>query len=271
MRGSGAAVGSPRAPGARTAAPPPAAPARPAPAAAVAASLLGELLVTAGAVLLLFTAWQLWWTDVVAERAQAATTAELAEDWLSAGSAAVLASAEPPALEEPAPGAAFAVVHVPRFGQDWQPRPVVEGVGASDLEAGVGHYPGTALPGEVGNVALAGHRNTYGRPFHQVAELRPGDPVVLETAEGWFVYRATTSEVVRPEQVEVVAPVPGRPGAVPVERVLTLTACHPIASARERYVAHASFDRFVPRERGAPAELAATATAATGPSAGTPA
>lgn len=228
------------------------------------ASLLGELLVTAGAVLLLFTAWQLWWTDVVADREQAVTTAALAEDWLSgasavAGGSAPAAPAEPPALLAPAPGEPFAVVHVPRFGPDWQARPVVEGISATDLEAGVGHYPGTALPGEVGNVALAGHRNTYGRPFHGIAELRPEDAVVLETAEGWFVYRATTAEVVLPSQVDVVAPVPGQPGAAPVERLLTLTACHPIASARERYIQYASFDRFVPRADGAPDEVSAAA------------
>jgi len=232
--------------------------------AAVATALLGELLVTAGAVLLLFTGWQLWWTDVVAERDQAVTTAALAEDWrslASTGAPAAPATQEPPELAAPAPGAPFAVVHVPRFGPDWPPRPVVEGTGAADLEAGVGHYPGTALPGQVGNVALAGHRNTYGRPFHDIAELRPGDPVVLETAQGWFVYLATTAEVVLPSQVDVVAPVPGRPGDVPVERVLTMTACHPIASARERYVQHAVFDRFVPRAAGAPAELALPTTA----------
>ena len=226
------------------------------PVAAVAASLLGELLVSAGAVVLLFTAWQLWWTDVVADREQATTTAALSREWLALESTGTTVTAEPPALPAPAPGAAFAVVHVPGFGPDWQPRPVLEGTSTADLEAGVGHYPGTALPGEVGNVALAGHRNTYGRPFHQIAELRPGDPVVLETAEGWFVYRATTAEVVSPSEVDVVAPVPGRPGDVPVERVLTMTACHPIASARERYVQHATFDRFVPRAAGAPAELA---------------
>lgn len=240
---------------------------------AAGTSVLGELLLTAGALLLLFVAWQLWWTDVVADREQAVVTTALQEGWAAApvadpGVAADLApvSAPPPALAEPADGEAFAVVHVPRFGAGWQPRPVVEGTSADDLEAGVGHYPGTALPGQVGNAAFAGHRNTYGRPFHEIAELEPGDPVVVETAEGWFVYRATTAEVVRPRDVDVVAPVPGDPAAVPTERLLTLTACHPIGSARERYVQHAALDRFVPRAAGAPPELAGTAGAAPAPS-----
>ncbi len=236
---------------------------------AAATSVLGELLLTAGALLLLFVAWQLWWTDVVADREQAVVTTALQEGWAAAPATTVPptadpapASAPPPALAAPADGEAFAVVHVPRFGAGWQPRPVVEGTSADDLEAGVGHYPGTALPGEVGNAAFAGHRNTYGRPFHGIAELEPGDPVVVETAEGWFVYRATTAEVVRPRDVDVVAPVPGDPAAVPTERLLTLTACHPVGSARERYVQHAALDRFVPRAAGVPPELAGTAGAA---------
>lgn len=250
--------------------PPPARPGRRAGRAlAAATSVLGELLLTAGALLLLFVAWQLWWTDVVADREQAVVTTALQEGWAAAPATTVppaadpaAASAPPPALAAPAEGEAFAVVHVPRFGAGWQPRPVVEGTSADDLEAGVGHYPGTALPGEVGNAAFAGHRNTYGRPFHEIAELEPGDPVVVETAEGWFVYRATTAEVVRPRDVDVVAPVPGDPTAVPTERLLTLTACHPVGSARERYVQHAALDRFVPRAAGVPPELAGTAGAA---------
>ncbi len=133
-------------------------------------------------------------------------------------------------------------MHVPRFGTGYQPRPVLEGTSQTLLEDGVGHYPGTALPGAVGNVALAGHRVTYGKPFNQVAELVTGDAVVLETEEAWFTYRVTTSEIVGPRDVDVIAPVPGDPTAVPTERMLTLTTCHPMFSARERYVVHAVLD-----------------------------
>ncbi|MEJ5914595.1 class E sortase [Pseudokineococcus sp. 1T1Z-3] len=218
-------------------------------------TVLGELLVTLGVLLLLFTGWQLWWTDVVADREQAQTAAALVDRWADPQLVPTAGDAPVPDLAEPLAGEVFGLVHVPRFGPDWQPRPLVEGTTTADLEAGVGHYAGTALPGEVGNVAIAGHRNTYGKPFHGIAELQAGDPVVVETAEGWFVYRATTARVVRPDQVEVVAPVPGEPGAQPTERLLTMTACHPIGTARERYVQHAAFDRFVPRAAGAPSEL----------------
>jgi sortase A len=107
----------------------------------------------------------------------------------------------------------------------------------------------------VGNFAIAGHRVTYGRPFNQIAELRPGDPIVIETKDTWYVYRMRSDLIVTPDRVDVVAPVPEQPDAEPSERLLTLTACHPMYSARERYVVHAEFDRWQPKSAGEPAEL----------------
>ena len=223
-----------------------------------ATGVLGELLITAGVLLLLFVVWQLWWTDVQADAAQREVTDQLQQDW-GAGEEVPAPADDAPPPPEPAPAGdgPFAVVHVPRFGEGWQPRPVYEGTGLDLLEEGVGHYPGTALPGAVGNVALAGHRVTYGKPFNQVEELRTGDAVLVETAQAWYTYRVTSTQVVTPGQVEVIAPVPGDPTAVPTERMLTLTTCHPMFSARERYVVHAVLDDWQPRSAGEPASLGA--------------
>ena len=223
---------------------------------------LGELFITAGLLLLLFVAWQLWWTDVVANRAQAEITQDLTEQWgdTNRGAAPVETPedfGDPPALPEPAEGDPFAIVRVPSFGPEWQERPVFEGVGLDLLKKGVGHYVDTALPGAVGNFAVAGHRVTYGRPFNQIADLKPGDPIVVETAENWYVYRMRSAEIVTPDQVDVVAPVPGQPDAVPTERLMTLTACHPMYSARERYIVHAVMESWQPKSAGEPAALAA--------------
>lgn len=240
---------------------------------------LGELLVTAGALLLLFAAWQLWWTDVEAGREQRAAVEALEETWRAERSAAPPASpdpdaapapapapavegvdparaGEPPTLAPPAAGRPFALVRVPRFGSGYAV-PAHEGVGLrSVLDRGVlGHYPGSAMPGEVGNFSLAGHRVTYGRPLNRIAELRPGDAVVVETAAAYYTYRVRESRVVRPDQVEVVAPVPGVPGAAPSERLLTLTACHPMYSARQRYIVHAELEGWQPVGEGEPAAL----------------
>lgn len=230
---------------------------------------VGELCITLGALLLLFVAWQLWWTDVEAGREQREITAELRDAW---GDADALTPQpddltpvveppppqEPPVPADPEHGESFALVHIPRFGAGYVV-PADEGVSLEDvLNDGVlGHYPDTALPGEVGNFALAGHRVTYGRPLHRIAELRPGDAVVVETEDAWYVYRMRDHQIVTPDRVDVVAPVPNDPGAEPSERLLTLTACHPMYSAQQRYVVHAVLESWQPREAGAPTVLAA--------------
>ena len=232
------------------------------------ASLTGELLLTAGALVLLFVVWQLHWTDLASGRAQQRTVAELQADWASAPAAPATPAPAVPEAPAPAPtrsvdttppqGRAFAILYVPRFGDDYAV-PVLEGTGSTVLQQGIGHYRGTAGAGEVGNFALAGHRVTYGKPFHLIAELRPGDPVVVATATDWFTYRVTDSEVVSPSAVRVIAPVPDRPGEEPTEAVLTLTACHPMHSARQRYVVHAELESSRPRADGPPEALSGAA------------
>jgi sortase A len=109
---------------------------------------------------------------------------------------------------------------------------VVEGVTASALRAGAGHYPTTPLPCEPGNVAIAGHRTTYGKPFHHLDRLRPGDQIILETPVGSCVYEMRAQPfIVAPTNLGVVAPTE--------ESMLTLTTCHPKGSARERLIVQA--------------------------------
>ncbi len=111
---------------------------------------------------------------------------------------------------------------------------VVEGTTASALRAGAGHYPDTPLPCEIGNVAIAGHRTTYGRPFHNVDLLKPGMKVTLQTPIGECTYEITEEPfTVTPKQVEVVANTPD-------EAMLTLTTCHPKGSARQRLIIKAT-------------------------------
>ena len=194
----------------------------------------GEVLVTLGVLLLLFVAWQLWWTDVVAERDAARVVEQLRADFAGGP---VADGEGAPATD--LPGDSVALLHVPRFGADWV-RPVLEDTGPEVLATGVGHYVGTAGPGEVGNFAVAGHRTTWGRPFHDIDRLRAGDRVVVETAEHVYVYAVTGHEVVPPTDVAVIAAVPDDPGAAPEQPLLTMTSCHPRYSAAQRYVVHAA-------------------------------
>ena len=217
----------------------------------------GELLVTLGVLLLLFAAWQLWWTDVVSLRASDELVRTLEQDHAGGlAPSAVGADGLPEGTDE---GDAFAVVRIPRFGQDYA-RPVLEGTGRDVLARGVGHYAGTAGPGQVGNFALAGHRTTYGRPFHDVDRLVDGDRVVVETATEVFVYEVTSRDVVPPGDVGVIAPVPTEPGASPTEPLLTLTSCHPRYSATERFVVHGRLVESVPRTDWDPSVAAAPPT-----------
>ncbi len=122
-------------------------------------------------------------------------------------------------------------IKIPRIGVDVV---VVEGTTASALRAGAGHYPGTPLPCEVGNVAIAGHRTTYGRPFHDLDVLEPGDRITLETPVGACTYELREeSFVVSPTQTEVV-------DNTPDEARLTLTTCEPKGSARSRLIVTAT-------------------------------
>ena len=81
---------------------------------------------------------------------------------------------------------------------------VVEGTNTPDLRKGPGHYTGTPLPGQAGNAAIAGHRTTYGHPFYNLDSVKVGDPIVLTTLQGIFVYDTTKSFVVSPSDTTVV-------------------------------------------------------------------
>jgi sortase A len=105
---------------------------------------------------------------------------------------------------------------------------VVEGVSSSALRAGAGHYPSTPLPCEAGNVSIAGHRTTYGRPFHDLDLLEPGDEIRLVIPIGQCTYRVVDTQIVSPNDVGVIA--------TTADNRLTLTTCHPKGSARQRLV-----------------------------------
>ncbi len=233
--------------------------------------VIGEVLITIGVLLFAFLVWQLWWTDVVGNRAQAQIVAELPFTPVPAPTPSGTTTAQviapprhddPPVMAEPPHATTFATIQVPRW--DGEPeRPISQGTDrATVLDVlGVGHYEGTAMPGGVGNFSIAGHRTTYAKPFNRITELQVGDPIVIRTTDNaWYVYRVTSTEIVPPTDVQVIAPVPGKPGATPTERMITLTTCHPMFSARERYIVHGVLDYWAPTADGTPAELAPDAS-----------
>lgn len=228
--------------------------------------VLGEILITIGVLVLLYVVWQLWVGDAIQGAQNNAAGAELSQEWeaLPAPEPTPVegppeeepAEVEPIIAEEPGDGERFGVMWIPRFGADYAV-PMAGGVSrAVTLDPiGIGHYPGTAMPGEVGNVAVAAHRTTYGAPFHRIAELQVGDAIVIETEDGWYTYRFRTLEYVTPTQVEVIQSVPQVSETPDGERYLTMTSCSPMFSLAERIVAYSVFDSFQPRADGPPAAL----------------
>jgi LPXTG-site transpeptidase (sortase) family protein len=226
-------------------------------------ALISELLIIAGALTGLYVLWSGWWTDIAAVGRQRSLVEKLGHaDPDGVGRPHHEA---PPALsDDPESGTVFASMYVPRFGSDYA-RPVGEGIGRAEVlnTIGLGHYPGTALPGGVGNFAVAGHRVTYGKPLNQIATLQPGDQIIVRATDArkhldvWYVYTVTGSQIVTPDRVDTIAAVPNQPGVAPSEtdRWLTLTACHPMWSAAERYITHAKLDHWMPASDGAPAAI----------------
>lgn len=122
-------------------------------------------------------------------------------------------------------------VKIPAIGLDTV---VVEGITPSALRAGAGHYPTTPLPCENGNVGIAGHRTTYGRPFGNLDQLKPGDTIELTTPVGGCLYQvAKAPYAVAPTDLSVIDPTG--------ERSLTLTTCHPKGSAAQRLIVRATW------------------------------
>ncbi|NYI66604.1 class E sortase [Spelaeicoccus albus] len=230
----------------------------------------GEICITLGIILLLFVAWQLWWTDIGANKNNTRLAHSLAEKWHRDGTQPD-AAAPPvqddsagnlgklPAVKEPDFATAFGIMYVPRFGNDYY-RTIAEGTALNPVldEMGLGHYEGTAMPGRRGNFAVAGHRTTYGKPLNKIADLHPGDKIVVETKAGWYTYTFRNFNIVLPDHVSVVGPVPDAPTMKPTDRFMTLTACNPMYSARERYIAYAVLTGWSSASHGPPKTIAGT-------------
>jgi sortase A len=215
----------------------------------VLVGLFGELLITAGVLVLLLVVYELYITGIYTHAEQHKLEKTITATWKPP----VVAPAAPELKETVQPvGQPVAVLHAPRLGADWK-WVVVEGVGTSQLAKGPGHYPGTALPGQVGNLVISGHRTTHGAPFFHTDSLQAGDDVIVETPLAWYVYKVTGNEVVKPTDVAVVLPVPRQPGVAPTQKLLTLTTCNPRYSASQRLIIHGVLAGTYPKSgSGAP-------------------
>src|SRR4051812_5695039 len=217
---------------------------------------IGRFLIGLGLMMFAFVAYQLWGTGIQTAQAQRTLSREFEEqvaetppptpatttttpvgtdppttDATSTSAAptttsVVLAVAEPvPAAEE-----AVARLEIPRMDLN---RIVVEGATAEALTKGPGHFPETPLPGQLGNAAIAGHRTTHLHPFFDIDKLQPGDEIVVTTLNGRYTYSVTGTEIVGPDDYNLVIPTTDVTKAT-----LTLVSCTPRYSASNRIVVH---------------------------------
>jgi sortase A len=217
---------------------------------------VGQLLITCGVVILLFVGYELWFTGFYTRQQQNKIDHQLQKQW--AGTGPDVTTLTPDSVKL---GSGVAVLYIPRFGRHYH-FVVVEGTDVNDLQKGPGHYPGTALPGQVGNFYVAGHRTTYLHPFNKIATLRQHDQIVLETKTMWFTYTIENipntnipwREIVAPTDVSAaIYPVPDQPDPAkqPTLKLLTFTSCHPEYSASQRYVIHAMLTDAMHKAPGA--------------------
>nr|WP_041315767.1 class E sortase [Saccharothrix espanaensis] len=251
---------------------------------------VGELLITAGLVILLFVVYEVYVTDLISAGKQDDATHALDDKW---GANTVEPTDEQrQAKYDLIAGQAFAKMYIPVFGPDYK-FSVVEGTTDKDLEIGPGHYVNTALPGNPGNFAVAGHRVGKGAPFNDLDLLESCDAIVVETQTDWFVYRmlpksaeiagwaqsdkakaktcekvsplggsydkTVGQEIVLPTQGEVINAVPHFTGTAPEAQqaaLMTLTTCHPRFSDKQRLIVHAVLTQAYPKAPGfVPEEL----------------
>ena len=245
---------------------------------------IGQTLITAGLVILLFVVYEVWVTNIFAHYKQQKVENDLVQEFAQ-GKNPIAAATLPGGSQQTIPvGTGIANLYIPRLGDDYH-FAIVQGTDDASLDKGPGHYVGTALPGQKGDFAVAGHRVGKGEPFLNLDQLQPGDAVVVETATNWYVYRvfgdtasnnlsvssatapagATVTEpppaqalaakvigreIVNPSDGRVILPVPNDLSvndAQATGALMTLTTCTPKFSATQRMIVHSYLTRTIPR------------------------
>lgn len=214
---------------------------------------IGELIVIAGIFVAAFTLWNLFVTDMQAEK-QTAQAVQAFHKPCPDITSHDERRTTPPEIGAVAQGEVFATMHVPAWR--YMTIPIKEGTSQAVLNTGAaGHYLDTAMPGQIGNFAVAAHRRTYGSNFRRVDTLKPGDPIIIETKDAWLIYKVESTRIVSPKNLEVIKPNP-IDDSKPSQAYLTMTTCHPEYGNSERFIVHNIFDHWVPKETGIPKELA---------------
>ena len=208
-------------------------------------TVLALLLLVVGLGALGWVGYQVFGTNLIAQRAFSSEKETLRAQWQQSTTPATprkKASATPKAsAAAPEPvqrGDAIGLLRIPALGSSYEV-PILSGTDLKTLSRGVGHYTTTAMPGQVGNFAIAGHRITHGQPFAKLLELKDGDEVIVETRTSVYTYvidEAPKDLTVKAKDSWVLDPVPGHPTAKPTQALLTLTTCQDLVHSPDRSI-----------------------------------
>ena len=197
------------------------------------AGIAGKVLIGAGVIVLLFAVFQVFGTGYIESQHQSSLRSTFEKQLQAAPPTTTTVVPGPPTtvgtLPTPSTGSPTAIIEIPLIHVN---QVVIQGTNDAQLQQGPGHYTNTPLPGQTGNVGIAGHRTTWGHPFYNLDQLKPGNKIILVTTYGTFTYHVTTSQIVAPSDVAVLNPTPNA--------TVTLTTCNPRYSAAQRLVVSAA-------------------------------
>lgn len=217
-----------------------------------ALSLLGEVLITLSAVIGSYVIYELQISNYSSHREWDSSAKVLKEEFeippknfAFEGEVITQIPADRPVSSKP-----FALMSVPKLWKESVAVPIYSGTSAKALAKGLGHVSGSALPGQLGNFAVSGHRATYGEPFAKFELLKEGDEVIVDTLEGIFTYSLVADIKVTPEDIWVVEPRPAiseLQSLPPDAQLITLITCDPRWSSENRWIWFGTLKSFVPR------------------------
>ncbi|MFJ8931757.1 class E sortase [Streptomyces sp. NPDC102364] len=216
----------------------------------IASRAVGEVFISIGVLMLLFVTYQLWWSNIRANNIAGSARHSLEDDWANG-------KRKPGAFE---PGQGFAILYIPKLDVVV---PIAEGISKPQvLDKGmVGHYDKDSIPtampdAKKGNFAVAGHRNTHGEPFRFINRLEPGDPIVVETQDKYYVYKmASILPQTPPSNTAVLNQIPAGSGFTKPGRYITLTTCTPEFTSTYRMIVWGKMVEERPRSKGKPDAL----------------
>lgn len=213
-------------------------------------TLVGEILITLGVIVLLYVVWHLFINDPIVARIQENQSVQVQSTKPEEKPFSQISKH----LKQ---GKVFGKLYIPRFGEKYQ-RLIGQGTFQKVTlnRIGPGHYVSSQWPGEEGNFAVAAHRTSHGAPFFKIDTLTRGDRVYVETNDGWFTYEYRQTIIVDPTDVDVISPVPSEfIGAVPGGKYMTMTSCHPKWTNKQRIVVWLELVDQRTRDQGMPVEI----------------